>query len=246
MQQNNVTVVSNYAIAKNVVRLDLRVEGKLPSITPGQFLTLSTGRGEQLLKRPFGIAAYGDQTVSVCFQIVGEGTKTLAKAPVGTQLEAVLPLGNGFPSGYKKVALIGGGVGVFPLMSFAKTHGVEFRSFLGFRSKEYVCCEKEFQAFGALSVCTDDGSYGAKGNAVDLFFESGFKPDAIFACGPLPMFRALKARCEGSDIPCYVSCEERMGCGVGACLVCTCDTLLGGKKRVCKDGPVFRVEELVL
>lgn len=242
MAECNVTIQESVFIAENTVKLVLQTDRSMGSIRPGQFLTLSTPCQDQLLRRPFGIVACQGNLVTVCFQLAGKGTQVLADAPVGTRLSALIPLGNGFPEGYKKVALIGGGVGVFPLLSFASQKDFSCRAYLGFRGRANVCCEAEFAAFTEKNVVTtDDGSYGRMGNAVDAFLADDFAPEAIFACGPKPMFRALQEKVKGT--PVFASLEERMGCGVGACLVCTCDTT-DGKKRVCKDGPVFPLDRV--
>ena len=168
----------------------------------------------------------------------------------------MLPLGNGFvlKEDERRVALIGGGVGVFPMISVLKEYagtGRAFCSYIGFRTKTAVCCEDIFRDGSARAkLVTDDGSFGEKTNAVAAFFADleNAKPDVILSCGPLPMLRALKSGLaeRGVKIPCYVSLEERMGCGVGACLVCVCDLETGARARVCKDGPVFAIGEVDL
>ena len=150
----------------------------------------------------------------------------------------------------KKVAIVGGGVGIFPLISAIRAFAgeKEIFAYMGFRNKEAVCMEYEMQRGKSLTLCTDDGSLGFHGNAVQAFMKevNEVRPDVVLSCGPTPMLRALKAAMQGRDIPTFVSLEERMGCGIGACLVCVCDRTGGTNARVCKDGPVFEIGEVEL
>jgi len=151
----------------------------------------------------------------------------------------------------KKVALVGGGVGVFPLISVVQAYAntKEISAYIGYRNKGAVCGVEDFAKASKFVGVTDDGSYGEKMNAVQAFakdLENGYVPDVVLSCGPTPMLRALKTLVEEKGLNCYVSLEERMGCGIGACLVCVCDLTNGKKARVCKDGPVFNVKEVNL
>ena len=151
----------------------------------------------------------------------------------------------------KKVALVGGGVGTFPLISVLQQYGdsKEISAYIGYRNKNAVCGEKEFAKAHKFVAVTDDGSYGEKMNAVQAFEKdllSGNRPDVVVACGPVPMLRALKAVTEKHGLLCFVSLEERMGCGIGACVVCVCEKTNGARARVCKDGPVFNANEVIL
>ena len=171
----------------------------------------------------------------------------------GEKLNVLMPLGNGFyiPENEKKVALVGGGVGIFPLISVLREYNTnkEISAYIGFRNKGAVCGLDEFEKAAKFVAVTDDGSYGEKMNSVQAFvadLKKGYRPDVVLSCGPTPMLRALKAVVEEENIPCYVSLEERMGCGIGACLVCVCNLTNGERARVCKDGPVFNAKEVVL
>ena len=171
----------------------------------------------------------------------------------GTRLNVLMPLGNGFyvEENEKKVALVGGGVGVFPLISVLREYAQtkEISAYIGYRNKGAVCGVEEFAKAQKFIAVTDDGSYGAQMNAVQAFaadLEKGNKPDVVLACGPTPMLRALKTLVEKENLECYVSLEERMGCGIGACLVCVCDMTNGKRARVCKDGPVFNSRDIIL
>ena len=246
------TVVSNKEIAENIYSISLRMSESVGEIHGGQFVNLATGDNSLLLRRPLGVCKVEGNEITLCYQIKGRGTEKLKQAKVGDELKILLPLGNWFDlSAYKSVAVIGGGVGVFPLIAaLRENYDKDFYSYIGFRNKNAVCLLDEFKMSKTLTVTTDDGSYGKSGNAVQAFLEDYgiFKADAINACGPPVMLRALKAQLSERkiDIPCFVSLEERMGCGIGACLVCVCKTSDGKNARVCKDGPVFEIKKVEL
>ena len=245
------TIVNNEQIADNVyaVTFDL---GETAKVRCGQFGNISVG-GTHLLRRPIAICKTEGNTVTFCYQIKGEGTQLLKTMGAGTRLNVLMPLGNGFyvEENETKVALVGGGVGVFPLISVLREYGAmkEISAYIGYRNKGAVCGVEEFEKAHKFVGVTDDGSFGEKMNAVQAFaadLEKGNRPDVVLACGPTPMLRALIALVEKENLPCYVSLEERMGCGIGACLVCVCDMTNGKKSRVCKDGPVFNANSVVL
>ena len=245
------TIVKNERIAQNIyaVTFDL---GEKPQVRAGQFGDILVG-GTHLLRRPIAVCKVDGTQVTYCYQIKGEGTKKLATMGVGTRLNVLMPLGNGFfvEENEKKVALVGGGVGVFPLVSVVREYGAskDISAYIGYRNKDAVCGVEEFEKAKKFVGVTDDGSYGEKMNAVQAFaadLKKDNRPDVVLACGPTPMLRALKALVDEENLPCYVSLEERMGCGIGACLVCVCDLTNGKKARVCKDGPVFNANEVVL
>ena len=220
MKELTVKVCANREIAPGIYELDLALPEEI-DFRCGQFVNLSVGDGAHLLRRPFAVMSYdrASRIVCVCYQVKGEGTKLLSRAKEGDMLTCVLPLGNGFciAEEQKRVALIGGGVGVFPLLSVLREYresDKHFRSYMGFRSAEYVntFCMYDKRS-DALFIATDDGSFGEKGTAVSE--------------------------------PCFVSLEERMGCGIGACLVCVCKKSGSEENaRVCKDGPVFDINEV--
>ena len=245
------TIVNNEQIADNVyaVTFDL---GETAKVRCGQFGNISVG-GTHLLRRPIAICKAEGNLVTFCYQIKGEGTQLLKTMGAGTRLNVLMPLGNGFyvEENETKVALVGGGVGVFPLISVLREYGQakEISAYIGYRNKGAVCGVEEFEKAYKFVGVTDDGSFGEKMNAVQAFaadLEKGNRPDVVLACGPTPMLRALIALVEKENLPCYVSLEERMGCGIGACLVCVCDMTNGKKSRVCKDGPVFNANSVVL
>ncbi len=216
----------------------------------GQFLHIACG-GNTLLRRPISICDVGGKFVRFAFQIKGEGTRLLAAREVGDIIDIMGPLGHGFTANPgEKAVVIGGGIGVFPLLRLAReTDSVVF---LGFRNKDMVVMEDDYnEANGHVVICTDDGSYGYNGFAVAAMGEYLLenKADVIYCCGPKPMLKTVKQIAEYRKIPCQLSLEERMGCGIGACLTCVCETTDEGMakmKQVCTCGPVFNSKEVVL
>jgi len=245
------TIVKNEKIAENIYAVTFALEEDV-KVRCGQFGNIAVG-GTHLLRRPIAICKMEGREVTFCYQIKGEGTQILKTMGAGTRLNVLLPLGNGFyvEENEQKIALVGGGVGVFPLISVLREYGAtkEIAAYIGYRNKGAVCGVEEFGKAKRFVAVTDDGSYGEQMNAVQAFVrdvENGNRPDVVLACGPTPMLRALKAAVEKENIPCYVSLEERMGCGIGACVVCVCDLTNGKRARVCKDGPVFNAKDVVL
>jgi len=226
------TVKSITPLSTDVFKVTVKLE-QVPEIRPGQFVNVKVPGFT--LRRPFGISHYDKSTVSFCFQVRGDGTKELAKIVAGDKIDLLLPLGNGFP-GVVSIMLIGGGIGVFPLLPAAKNS----YAFLGFRNRESVVLESDFKKTAKEVHIVTEGfvTDTAKANFDRI------KPDVIFACGPHGMFRALKAL----NLPCpvYVSLEERMACGFGACICCTVDKSDGSKARVCCEGPVFLLSEVLI
>ena len=218
---------------------------------PGQFLHIKCGHSH-LLRRPISICNWSAQRdlIRVVFEVRGEGTAWLARRKVGDSLDVLGPLGNGFsirPEG--NYLLVGGGIGVPPLLGCAVQGSRNCTAVLGFRSARNAMLLEEFgQACpGGVRLATDDGSLGYHGFADGLVrqeLEKGNAFTAVLACGPKPMLKSVAAVCAQAGVPCQVSMEERMGCGVGACLVCACQMADGAMKHVCKDGPVFPAEEV--
>lgn len=251
MNRESMTILIHESIARDTYRLVLK--GKLVDHieNPGQFVhVLIDGF---YLRRPVSIADYDrkDGTVTLLYKILGEGTGALSKKKVGDQLDVLGPGGQGFPLqsiDTKQALIIGGGIGVPPLYSLAKhlhKQGVTIISVLGFQSADDSFLLKEFEELGELYIATDDGSLGRKGLVTDLLSELEGTFDTYFTCGPTPMLKAVSERL--SDMPGYISMEERMGCGIGACFACVVESNdQKGYRRICCDGPVFRAEEVVL
>jgi dihydroorotate dehydrogenase electron transfer subunit len=253
MKELTATVKENKQIAQNIYSITLTLPESVGEIRGGQFLNLSTGNRKHLLKRPFGIMKVEANDVTVCYQIKGEGTISLSEVNAGEKLNVLLPLGNGFhiPDSAKNIVVLGGGVGIFPLISVIRGQkDKNFYSYIGFRNKQAACLIDELSASKKLTIVTDDGSLGAKDNAVSAYLKEAdkVKADLIIACGPPIMLKVLKAQLKekGITTPCQVSLEERMGCGIGACLVCVCKKTDNSNARVCADGPVFDINEVQL
>lgn len=220
---------------------------------PGQFVhVLVPGK---TLRRPISICDSNaeDKTLRLVFQIRGEGTRWLAGVRAGESLDLLGPLGHGFQLGEtnRKVIFVGGGIGVPPLLFAARQFGANAEVIAGFRNASAAILQQDFAQSGCrTSLLTDDGSLGEKG-FVTARLKTALKEGGVqqvFACGPTVMLKNVAALAKENGVPCQVSLEERMGCGVGACLVCACKTnradAMGGYSHVCKDGPVFRAEEV--
>ena len=241
MKQLTFEIQSNEQIAKNVYRMQLA--GDTAGILPGQFVNIRV-QG-QFLRRPISVCNITDGILSIIYKVVGVGTEAMSHLPVGTQLDVLTVLGNGYDLSKAGDAplLVGGGVGVPPMYMLARQlreAGKKVRVILGFNTKDDVFYEEEFRALGCdVTVTTVDGSHGVKGfvtNALDG------KQSYYYTCGPLPMIKAL---IQAAGTNGEVSMEERMGCGFGACMGCTIQTTKG-PRRVCKEGPVFAASELLL
>ncbi len=250
MRELTATVLENKKIAEDVFSLTFGAE-ETPPVRAGQFAMV--GVEGFPLRRPLAVCKAEGERVTVCYRIKGEGTRRLASGySRGEKISVLLPLGNGFfvTEKEKRVAVVGGGVGVFPLISAIREYAEtkEIYAYMGFRNRAALCMQYEMQRAKELVIATDDGSVGYRGTAVQAFMENidRVKPDVILSCGPTPMLRALKSAVAGRNIPTFVSLEERMGCGVGACLVCVCNLTNGEHARVCKDGPVFEIGEVNL
>ena len=241
MKQRLFEIKSNEQIAKNVYRMQLG--GDTAGILPGQFVNIRV-QG-QFLRRPISVCNITDGILTIIYKIVGVGTEAMSHLPIGTQLDVLTVLGNGYDLTKAGDAplLVGGGVGVPPMYMLARQlreMGKAVRVILGFNTKDEVFYEEEFRALGCdVTVTTVDGSHGVKGfvtNALDG------QQSYYYTCGPLPMIKALL---QAAGTNGEVSMEERMGCGFGACMGCTIQTTQG-PKRVCKEGPVFAASELLL
>lgn len=245
------TIVKNGKIAENIYEITFDV-GEDATVRAGQFGEISVG-GTHLLRRPIAICKVDKNLVTYCYQLKGEGTRELSTMKAGMRLSVLMPLGNGFfvEESEQKIALVAGGVGIFPIISVLReyTGKKQISAYVGFRNENAVCGLDEFEKADKFVAVTDDGSFGEKMNSVQAFVEDlkkGNRPDVVLACGPTPMLRALKKVVEEENLNCYVSLEERMGCGLGACVVCVCALTNGKNARVCKDGPVFNALDVVL
>ena len=223
---------------------------------PGQFISIYSKDGSRLLPRPISLCEIKEDRIRVVYRVAGKGTEEFSSYKAEDDIEIMGPLGNGFPlkeAEGKNIFLIGGGIGVPPMLELAKqVEGAESLTMvMGYRDS-HMFLKDEFEKVGKLVVATEDGSFGTKGNVLDAVRENGLKADVLFACGPTPMLRALKAYAAENGMEAWISLEEKMACGIGACLACVCQSKEVDShshvhnKRICKDGPVFRAKEVEL
>ena len=242
MKQGIFEITENTKIAKDVFKM--RLAGDTSGITgAGQFVNIKIDGF--FLRRPISVCDFNENELLIIYKVVGKGTDRMSGLEAGQKLDLLTGLGNGYDLTVKtdKPVLIGGGVGVPPLYKLAKElkkQGKKVSVILGFNSKEEIFFEKEFKEIAdRVLVCTADGTYGVKGFVTDALCDVDY--DYFFTCGPEPMFRALEKTVKTSG---QFSFEQRMGCGFGACMGCTCKTLTGNK-RICREGPVLLREEII-
>lgn len=251
--QGKYQVIEKKALAKDIFSMVILCPDVAAAARPGQFVhILPEG---STLRRPISICSIDKKkgTLRIVFIVKGDGTKKIAKINEGSLIDMIGPLGQGFTvdSSHSKVVLVGGGIGTPPMLPLAEIYGEKAVVISGFRSAEAVILQEDFRSTGAETIlCTDDGSTGIKGFVTqpleEILKEGGV--DAVMTCGPSPMLKNIAALCEKYNVYCEVSLEERMGCGIGACLVCACKTKIGDEENfvhVCRNGPVFDSKEVV-
>lgn len=255
-RKEKVTIMGQECVAEGIFSMWIHTEAA-GHARPGQFISMYTNDGSRLLPRPISICEIDKerQGIRVVYRVTGEetGTEQFSRMKEGDTFSIIGPLGNGFPyekAAGKRALLMGGGIGVPPILELAKQIKCERKQIaVGYRD-EQTFLKEEFEQNGAVYISTEDGSAGTKGNVMDVVKEQGLEADIIFACGPAPMLRAVKAYAEERRIECYISLEERMACGIGACLGCVCRSKEKDvhtnvhNKRICKDGPVFLSTEV--
>lgn len=247
-------VVSQKTIATDIYDLTIQTKDIAAYAKAGQFISLYCNDGTKLLPRPISLCGIDREagTLRMVYRVTGEntGTEEFSKMKEGDTVRVLGPLGNGFDLGSKKAFLIGGGIGIPPMLQLAKELNCEKTAVLGYRDELFLL--EDFKEVCDTYIATEDGSAGTKGNVIDAIKANGLSADIIYACGPTPMLRALKAYAKEQGMECYVSMEERMACGIGACLACVCKTKEKDhhtnvhNKRICKEGPVFNAEEVEL
>jgi dihydroorotate dehydrogenase electron transfer subunit len=244
-------VIENKRINSDSYIIELSGEEKLPEIKPGQFVQIRVdGSPETFLRRPISIydVDYKQNTIKLLIQIVGKGTDTLSKLKKGDLLNLIFPLGNSFsdPGDNEKILLVGGGVGIAPLLYLGKhlkSIGYFPDLLFGFRNRERIIEYDEFTEIGKVFLTTEDGSEGEQGFVTNHSILANVKYDMIYCCGPDQMMKAVAAYCKKNKIICEVSLENLMACGFGICLCCIVDTVKGNLCS-CTDGPVFNINEL--
>ena len=248
-------IVEQQEIATDIFSMWLQTEAIAKEAVPGQFISVYSSDKSRMLPRPISICQIDREKgrIRLVYRIAGKGTEEFAGCCAGDGLEILGPLGNGFPlkKNYDQVLLLGGGIGIPPMAELAAGLPGEKLIVAGYRDGE-IFLKEELEENGKLYIATEDGSVGTKGNVLDAIRENQLSAQAIFACGPAPMLRALKAYAAERGMDCYLSLEERMACGVGACLACVCRSMDVDahthvkNKRICKDGPVFSADEIEL
>lgn len=254
-----VKVVSQNSLGNGIFDMVLQTENIAKAARSGQFVSVYSNDASKLLPRPISLCGIDREkgTLRLVYRVTGEGTGTeeFSRLKAGDTVKILGPLGNGFTvvSG-KKAFLIGGGIGVPPMLQLAKemkASGEDIQVVMGYRNSDTFLLE-EFEEVAETFVATEDGSLGIKGNVIDAIKSEKLNADIIYTCGPTPMLRALKAYAEENNMECYISMEERMACGIGACLACVCKSREKdahtnvNNKRICKEGPVFNAKEVEL
>lgn len=235
------TVMENKKLSSDVFLLSLK--GYTTEIkNSGEFVELALNGF--YLRRPISVHSFSKDSLVLLYKVLGFGTKAMSLYEPDTKINVLVGLGNGFRDlDYEKPLLIGGGIGIAPLLNLAldfNKKNIKPLIILGFKTKDEVILEKEFNKLGNVIITTDDGTYGYKGNAVSYLKEFNPSFDKYYACGPLVMLKYLSIYNSNG----YLSLEARMGCGFGACMGCSIKTT-NGFKRVCKEGPVFKAEEVI-
>ena len=249
------TVISQECIAKDIYSMWISTKAIAREAKPGQFVSVYTKDASRLLPRPISLCEIDREkdALRIVYRIAGDGTREFSRLRAGDTIDILGPLGNGFPleeAKGKRVMLMGGGIGIPPMLETAKA--IQGEKIIGSGYRDELFLTEELNAAGQLYLATEDGSAGTKGNVLDAVKANRLEADLIFACGPTPMLRAIKAYALDKGIPCWVSMEEKMACGIGACLACVCkSTEVDGhsqvhNKRICKDGPVFLSTEVEL
>jgi len=267
MYQVVAKVLSNKNITLNYFKIILNAPEICQDAQPGQFVHIKVTAGSAfLLRRPFSIYNLEDEKLEILYRVVGKGTDLLSQKRKSKKLDLLGPLGQGFElkENFGKVILVAGGIGVAPLYFLAKrllnhdskisgqtrpkSRHPKITLFLGARTRKQILCAQDFKNLGAtVKIATEDGSWGYKGLVSDFLAETLLrysKPDLVFTCGPVPMLKKIAQLSRKYRVPSQVSLEQRMGCGIGACLGCVVRAR-EGYLRVCKDGPVFRVNQIL-
>ncbi len=245
-------VIRQEEIANGIYSMWIKTDEIAQNAKAGQFVDIYSRDGSRILPRPISICELdkGDGSIRIVYRVAGKGTEEFSGLVAGRHIEIMGPLGNGFPTKSKSAFLIGGGIGIPPMLELAKTLDCEKQMILGYRDELFLA--EEFEKYGEVYVATEDGSAGVKGTVLDAIKVNKLNADIIYACGPKAMLKALKEYAKEQNMECWISLEERMACGIGACLACVCKTKHRDdhtnvhNKRICKEGPVFLAEEVEL
>ena len=245
-------ITENIMIACDIFSMWVELPDVAETARPGQFVSLYCKNGSRLLPRPISICEIDRERgrLRLVYRMTGQGTREIAGMNSGDWIEVMGPLGNGFTIEGTKALLIGGGIGIPPMLELAKQLNCDMQIVLGYRDITFL--EDEFKDYGTVYIATEDGRKGTKGNVIDAIRKNNLDADIVFACGPTPMLRGVKIYAMEHGMKAQLSMEERMACGIGACLGCVCNSKETDhhtnvkNKRVCKDGPVFYADEVEL
>ena len=257
ISREKVIIISQEQIASGIYSMWFASRAIAQEAAAGQFVSVYSADGAHLLPRPISICQVDREkgAIRLVYRVAGYGTAEFASMAAGDELTVMGPLGNGYGVAAarckedSRIMLIAGGIGVPPMLELARELPGEKTIVLGYRDHE-LFLKDDFSAYGQVVIATEDGSAGVHGNVLDAIRQEGLTADMICSCGPTPMLRAVKAFAQEKEIPAWISLEERMACGVGACLGCVCqsaevdDHSHVKNKRICKDGPVFAAEEV--
>ena len=250
-------VISQKMLVDGIYDLVIKTDKIAKEAKAGQFVSVYSSNPAKLLPRPISLCGIDSDanTIRLVYRVTGEntGTEEFSKLKSGDTIRILGPLGNGFPVDSKKAFLIGGGIGVPPMLQLAKNMNKEgfgdFEIIMGYRDKN-TFLKDEFEKEAKTYIATEDGSLGTKGNVIDAIKANSLKADVIYACGPMPMLKALKEYASENNMECFISLEERMACGIGACLACVSKSKTKdhhtnvNNKRICVEGPVFDAKEV--
>lgn len=261
MKKETYSIHSINKLSADIIDMWVKADDIAKNAVPGQFVSIYCDDKSTLLPRPISICDTDSENglLRLVFRIAGKGTKEFSEKKAGDTLDIIGPLGNGYTASFESikamdnpsVTVMGGGIGIPPMLKTAKalnSAGINVNIVLGYR--DFLFLNDEFSKYGNVYLSTEDGSFGTKGNVIDCIRENDIKSDAILACGPLPMLRGIKSYAADNNIKTWISLEEKMACGIGACLACVCKSTdtdshsMVKNKRICKDGPVFDAMEV--
>jgi dihydroorotate dehydrogenase electron transfer subunit len=250
--KKSLRILENKRIEEGVYDMWLAAEDLAATACPGQFVSLYCNEGGRLLPRPISICEIDKEggRLRLVYRVVGKGTEKIAGRKEGDYIDCIGPLGRGFTLEGKKALIVGGGIGIPPLLELVKQLDCEKNIVLGFR--DVIFLDRDFEPYGKVYISTEDGSRQTKGNVIDAIKANSLTADIIYACGPTPMLKGIKEYARENKIKAQLSLEERMACGIGACLACVCQSVEVdhhsnvNNKRICKEGPVFYADEIIL
>ena len=245
------TIVNHEEITSGIWKMELEASEIAQTARPGQFIQLYPWDERNMLARPISLSSISEKSVTIVYRVVGKGTRQLSKLQNNDRIRVMGPLGNGFTKKPGTAVLMGGGIGIPPMLQLAKelsAMGATVQAVLGYRDETFL--DDAFAPYADVFYASEDGTHGVKGNVMDALREYGITGDTIYACGPTPMLRAIQSYALEQGIEAQLSLEEKMACGIGACLACVCKSKEKdhhtnvNNKRICKDGPVFLAGEV--